>query len=62
MMLRCNICLKRSHNNASVRTDILWLKTIDGRDYLVCKFHRGADNDERERNTETNVPVVQETV
>lgn len=40
MLLRCNICLETLNNNATKKTDVLWLRTIRGVDYLVCKFHR----------------------
>lgn len=63
MLLRCNICVDKLHDNASKKTDILWLRTIRGVDYLVCKFHR-RDNHERrvEPNSERPVPVLQEAV
>lgn len=40
MLLRCNLCMASLHNNASKKTDVLWLRTINGRDFLVCQFHR----------------------
>lgn len=49
MLLRCNLCMASLHNNASKKTDVLWLRTINGRDFLVCQFHRenyGNDNSE----------------
>lgn len=31
MRLSCNRCYKK--------TDMLWLRTINGRDYLLCRYH-----------------------
>lgn len=59
MLLRCNICVDKLHDNASKRTDVLWLRTIRGVDYLVCKFHRRDNHGEREQNSG---PVVQDNV
>lgn len=39
MLLRCNMCVDRLHDNASNRTDLLYMREINGVDYLVCKFH-----------------------
>lgn len=41
MRLRCNLCIEQKNDNAAKKTDILWLRNIRGRDYLVCRFHRG---------------------
>lgn len=41
MKLRCNLGAKLKENCASFKTDVLWLRTINKRDYLVCKDHRG---------------------
>lgn len=59
MLLRCNICVDQLHDNASKKTDVLWLRTIRGIDYLVCKFHRRNDHEQREQNSS---PVVQDNV
>lgn len=60
MLLRCNICVDQLHDNASKRTDVLWLRMIRGRDYLVCKFHRRDNHEQREqagaRVVSDNVP------
>jgi len=40
MLLRCNLCLEELRDNATKKTDVLWLRTIRGVDFLVCKFHR----------------------
>lgn len=40
MLLHCNLCVKELRDEASKKTDILWLRTIRGIEYLVCKFHR----------------------
>lgn len=64
MLLRCNICVDKLHDNASKRTDVLWLRTIRGVDYLVCKFHRRNDHEQRkqvsERVVSNNIPRVSE--
>lgn len=39
ILLRCNLCVSELRNGASTRTDDLSLRTIGGRDYLVCAFH-----------------------
>ncbi len=54
MLLRCNICVDKLHDKASEKTDVLWLRTINGRDFLVCKFHRGNQNETISRD-ETSV-------
>ena len=56
MLLRCNICVDQLHDNASKKTDVLWLRTIRGIDYLVCKFHRGDYHERREQVSEGLVP------
>lgn len=52
MLLRCNICVDKLHDNASKKTDVLWLRTIQGVDFLVCKFHRRNDHEQREQDGE----------
>lgn len=59
MLLRCNLCVEEERDEASKKTDNLWLRTIRGIDYLVCKFHR---RDYHESNSKRNVPVVQTSV
>lgn len=59
MLLRCNICVDKLHDNASKKTDVLWLRTIRGVDYLVCKFHRRDSHEQREQDSR---PVVQGNV
>lgn len=57
---RCNLCVLRQHNNASKKIDSLWLRTIRGRDYLVCQIHRGhheSNNQIRERYI-SGVPTI----
>lgn len=44
MRLRCNLCVAQKRDEASHKTDILWLRTISGRDYLVCRYHKGGSN------------------
>lgn len=56
MLLRCNICVDKLHDNASKKTDVLWLRTIRGVDYLVCKFHRRNSHEQREQTSERLVP------
>lgn len=58
MLLRCNLCVKELHDNASKKTDILWLRKIRGIDYLVCKFHRRNNYEQREQNGKRTVPRV----
>lgn len=41
MLLSCNLCKKYVKDRHIPKTDNLWLRTINGRDYLVCSFHRG---------------------
>jgi len=41
MRLKCNLCEKYVTDRHIYKTDELWLRTIRGRDYLVCKYHRG---------------------
>ena len=62
MLLRCNICVDKLHDNASKRTDVLWLRTIRNVDYLVCKFHRRDNHERDESRREEPVPVLQKTV
>lgn len=40
MKLRCNKCMNDKRDEASRKTDNLWLVTLGNRDYLVCKFHQ----------------------
>lgn len=40
MKLRCNKCVDEKRDEASRKTDNLWLLSINGREYLVCKYHR----------------------
>lgn len=61
MLLRCNKCVGELHDNASKKTDVLWLRTIKGRDFLVCKFHRG-NRENRIKNGERIVPAVPESI
>ena len=61
MLLRCNLCLLYQHNNASVKTDVLWLRTVQGRDYLVCKYHRGF-NEHRSKNGEGTISDVSQEI
>lgn len=49
MRLRCELCIKNLCDTASRNTDDLKLRTIDGRDYLVCEFHTGGTNEKRTR-------------
>lgn len=60
MKLPCNLCVKENRDEASIKTDVLWLRTIDGRDYLVCKYHRGNDGN-FEQTREGVVPALQES-
>jgi len=39
MRLRCNKCVSEKRDEAGRKTDLLWLLTIKGRDYLVCRYH-----------------------
>lgn len=55
MKLRCNLGAKLKENCASHKTDVLWLRTINKRDYLVCKDHRGGFED---ANSERSLPRV----
>lgn len=48
MLLPCNLCVKELRDEASKKTDLLWLRTIRGVDYLVCKFHRRDYHERRE--------------
>ena len=45
-LLKCNLCV--AENGAAYRTDRLWLRHIKGRDYLVCRSHRGGHSRVRE--------------
>jgi hypothetical protein len=40
-MLKCNLCEKYVIDRHVVKTESLWLRTINGHDYLVCADHRG---------------------
>ena len=40
MRLRCNLCVEQKRDEATRKTDVLWLRTIKGHDKLVCRFHR----------------------
>lgn len=46
MQLKCNLCEKYVTDRHVLKTDILWLRTIRGTDYLVCKLHRGGYHEE----------------
>ena len=61
MLLRCNRCVDKLHDKASEKTDVLWLRTINGRDFLVCKFHRG-NHENRTEDGERTVPIVSSPV
>lgn len=60
MLLRCNICVDKLHDHASKKTDVLWLRTIRGIDYLVCKFHRRDNHERRESYGEAIVSGISE--
>lgn len=62
MLLRCNLCLEELRDDASKKTDILWLITVRGIDYLVCKFHRRDRHERNEFNRQEFVPDIQEAV
>lgn len=50
-MPRCKICLDHLNNNASKRTDEVYLRTINGRDEFVCGFHKEDQRADREQNS-----------
>lgn len=59
MLLRCNLCIDEQRDDATKKTDVLWLRTIRGIDWLVCKFHRREANYERrESNQQRVVPAL----
>lgn len=62
MQLTCNLCIIEQRDEAGKKTDNLWLRTIRGIDYLVCKFHRRDRYERREINSERVIPNIQETV
>lgn len=37
MKLECSLCKSKIYR----KTDQLWLHNINGRDYLLCQFHKG---------------------
>lgn len=39
MNIQCDLCVEQY--GASEKTDQLWIKTINGHDYLVCALHKG---------------------
>jgi len=41
MLLYCNLGQLELEECGSKKTDSLWLRTIRGRDFLVCDQHRG---------------------
>lgn len=61
MLHRCELCVLTQHNNASKLTDDLTLRTINGRDYLVCEIHRG-NHGKPEENSERIIPIVPKSV
>lgn len=54
-LLRCNLCV--AQNGAANKTDRLWLKTIRGTDYLICRYHKGRLSDVRQ-SREDRRPVT----
>jgi hypothetical protein len=62
MLLPCNLCVKELRDEASKKTDVLWLRTIRGVDYLVCKFHRRDYYERRESESSRVVQSVQTPV
>ena len=47
MLLRCNLCEKYVYDRHIAKTDNLWLRTIRGRDFLVCRDHKGGYHEEQ---------------
>jgi hypothetical protein len=45
--MRCNLCLEFLCDAASRHTDELYLKNINGRDYLVCEYHLNGGTNEK---------------
>lgn len=62
MLLRCNLCIQELRDEASKKTDVLWLRTIKGVDFLVCKFHRRDYYREQKPNSQRVVPSIPATV
>lgn len=58
MLLRCNLCVEQLRDEASKKTEILWLRTIRGIDFLVCKFHRRDRYERNESNRQGNLPNI----
>lgn len=61
MLLHCNLCVNELRDEASKKTDVLWLRMINGIEYLVCKFHR-RDYYDRPSKAGRVVPSVQASV
>lgn len=61
-MPRCKICLDHLSNNASKKTDEVYLRTINGRDEFVCGFHKEEKRGDREQNSGGNVRVLPEAI
>lgn len=60
MKLRCNLGLIRLEECAHYKTDILWLRWINGICYLVCKKHRrdNGRHQQAESNSAADLPKV----
>ena len=41
MLLQCEFCKKYVIDRHIEKTDMLWLRTVRGKDHLVCQQHRG---------------------
>lgn len=54
MKLKCNLCEKYVNDRHVYKTDELWLRTIRGRDYLVCRYHRGRNQYESNSGRDSN--------
>lgn len=54
MRLRCNLCVEQKRDEASRKTDVLWLRTIKSRDFLVCRYHRTKGEDHRGYHGQSN--------
>lgn len=61
-MPRCKLCLDRLNNNASKKTDEVYLRTINGRDEFVCAFHKEDKRGNREQNSGGDVSVLPKTI
>lgn len=61
-MPRCKICLDHLNNNASKKSDEVYLRTINGRDEFVCGFHKEDKRGDGEQNSGGNVSVLPKTV